>query len=150
MDNYIALSWVNNPEAKELFDFSNPFLKLPDRRILGGDILKQVVADADKAMETALKEDPVGKPYVWKAVDITSKCKNNAAVINKTEAMLTELKNKEITICAIITDSTSAYAAVWYCIFLLFDLIYLSITEMSGVGSRKCVVYGLLCDSLHR
>ncbi|PKC50506.1 hypothetical protein RhiirA1_486165, partial [Rhizophagus irregularis] len=55
-----ALSWVNNPEAKELFDFLNPFLKLPDRRVLGGDILKQVVADADKAMETALKEDPVG------------------------------------------------------------------------------------------
>ncbi|CAB4429163.1 unnamed protein product [Rhizophagus irregularis] len=30
-----ALSWVNNPEAKELFDFLNPFLKLPDRRVLG-------------------------------------------------------------------------------------------------------------------
>jgi hypothetical protein len=55
-----ALSWVNKPEAKELFDFLNPFLKLPDRRVLGGDILKQVVADSDKAMETAIKEDPVG------------------------------------------------------------------------------------------
>jgi hypothetical protein len=43
-----------------LFDFLNPFLKLPDRRVLEGDILKQVVGDADKAMETALKEDPVG------------------------------------------------------------------------------------------
>ncbi|PKB92255.1 hypothetical protein RhiirA5_387829, partial [Rhizophagus irregularis] len=131
-----ALSWVNNPEAKELFDFLNPFLKLPDRRVLGGDILKQVVADADKAMETALKENPVGvtltfdgwtnvkneqlletvilssegKPYVWKAVDITSERENNAAVIKKTEAMLTELKNKEITVCAIVTDSASAYA----------------------------------------
>ncbi|PKK56880.1 hypothetical protein RhiirC2_799116, partial [Rhizophagus irregularis] len=52
-----------------------------------------------------------GKPYVWKAVDITSERKNNAAVINKTEAMLTELKNKEITVCAIVTDSASAYAA---------------------------------------
>ncbi|CAB5200211.1 unnamed protein product [Rhizophagus irregularis] len=148
-----ALSWVNNPEAKELFDFLNPFLKLPDRRVLGGDILKQVVADADKAMETALKENPVGvtltfdgwtnvkneqlletvilssegKPYVWKAVDITSERENNAAVINKTEAMLTELKNKEITVCAIVTDSASAYATARYCIFLLFDLIYLNI-----------------------
>jgi hypothetical protein len=26
----------------------------------------------------------------------------------------------------------------------------LSAIEMSGVGSRRCVVYGLLCDSLHR
>jgi hypothetical protein len=55
-----ALSWVNNPEAKELFDFLNPFLKLPDRRVLRGDILKQVVGDADKSMETALKENPIG------------------------------------------------------------------------------------------
>ncbi|PKB99067.1 hypothetical protein RhiirA5_462768, partial [Rhizophagus irregularis] len=62
-------------------------------------------------MEIALKEDPVGKPYVWKAVDITSERENNAAVINKTEAILTELKNKEITVCAIVTDSASAYAA---------------------------------------
>ncbi|UZO28283.1 uncharacterized protein OCT59_021816 [Rhizophagus irregularis] len=134
-----ALSW---PEAKELFDFLNPFLKLPDHHVLGGDILKQVVTDADKAMETALKEDPVGvtltfdgwtnvkneqllgtvilssegKPYVRKAVDITSERENNAAVINKTEAMLTELKNKEITVCAIVTDSASAYAAAQYSI----------------------------------
>ncbi|CAB5374753.1 unnamed protein product [Rhizophagus irregularis] len=56
MDNYI----VNKPEAKKLFDFLNPFLKLPDRHVLGGDILKQVVADSDKAMETAIKENPVG------------------------------------------------------------------------------------------
>ncbi|PKK56884.1 hypothetical protein RhiirC2_799106 [Rhizophagus irregularis] len=58
-------------------------------------------------METALKEDP-------KAVNITSKHENNAAIINKTEAILTELKNKEITVCAIVTDSASAYAAARY------------------------------------
>ncbi|CAB4422701.1 unnamed protein product [Rhizophagus irregularis] len=104
-----ALSWVNKPEAKELFDFLNPFLKLPDRRVLGGDILKQVVADSDKAMETAIKEDPVA--YVWKAVDISSERENYTAVIEKTEAMLTELRNKEITVCAIVTDSASAYVA---------------------------------------
>ncbi|GES98661.1 hypothetical protein GLOIN_2v1885672 [Rhizophagus clarus] len=46
--------------SKELFNFLNLFLKLPDRHVLGGDVLKQVVDDADKAMETALKEDPVG------------------------------------------------------------------------------------------
>ncbi|PKC57070.1 hypothetical protein RhiirA1_473067 [Rhizophagus irregularis] len=78
-------------------------------------------------MEIALKEDPTnvkneqllgtvilsseGKPFVWKIVDITSEHENNTAVINKTEAILTELKNKEITVCAIVTDSASAYAA---------------------------------------
>ncbi|PKK62158.1 hypothetical protein RhiirC2_717910 [Rhizophagus irregularis] len=116
-----ALSWVNNPEAKELFDFLNPFIKLPDRCILGGDILKQVVSEADKVMQTTLKEDPVGitmtfdgwtnvkneqllgtvlisfegRPYVWKAVDISAERENFTAVIDKTEAMLTEFKKKE-------------------------------------------------------
>jgi hypothetical protein len=37
-----ALSWVNKPEAKQLFDFLNPFLKLPDRRLLGGKILNKL------------------------------------------------------------------------------------------------------------
>jgi len=55
-----ALSWVNKPEAKDLFNFLNPFLKLSDRHVLGGDILKEVVTEVDNAMEIALKEDPVG------------------------------------------------------------------------------------------
>ena len=63
-----------------------------------------------------------GKPYVWKAVDISSEWENHVAVMNKTETMLTELKNKEITICAIVTDSASAYAAARYCTF--YYLIY--------------------------
>ncbi|CAB4424904.1 unnamed protein product [Rhizophagus irregularis] len=114
-----ALSWVNKPEAKELFEFLNPFLKLPDRRVLGGDILNKVVSELDDAMEIALKEDPVGvtltfdegKPYVWKAVDISSERENYVGVMNKTEKMLEDLKKKEITVCAIVTDSASAYAA---------------------------------------
>ena len=135
-----ALSWVNKPEAKELFEFLNPFLKLPDRRVLGGEILKGVIAEVDNAMETALKEDPVGitltfdgwtnvnneqllgtvlltsegRPYVWKAVDISSERENYTAVINKTESMLEDLKKKNITVCAIVTDSASAYAAARY------------------------------------
>ena len=135
-----ALSWVNNPEAIELFKFLNPLIKLPDRRILGGDILKQTVADADKVMEITLKEDPVGvtmtfdrwtnvkneqllgtvllasdgKPYVWKAVDISIERENYTAVIDKTETMLTELRKKGVTVCAVVTDSASAYAAARY------------------------------------
>jgi hypothetical protein len=145
-----ALSWVNKPEAKELFEFLNPFLKLPDRRVLGGDILSKVVTELDDAMETALKEDPVGvtltfdgwtnvnneqllgtvlltsegKPYVWKAVDISSERENYIGVMNKTETMLGDLKNKGITVCAIVTDSASSYAAARYDnLFISFNLL---------------------------
>ncbi len=135
-----ALSWVNKPEAKDLFNFLNPFLKLPDRRVLGSDILKEVVAEADNAMKIALKEDSVdipltfdrwtnvnneqllgtvlltleGRPYVWKAVDVSSERENYTEVIKKIETMIEDLKKKEITVYAIVTDSASAYVAAWY------------------------------------
>jgi hypothetical protein len=132
-----ALSWVKNSEAKELFNFLNPLIKLPDRRELGGKILTKAVEKADDIMDIALKEDQVGvtltfdgwtnvkneqllgavlitsegRPYVWKAVDISVERENYIKVMEKVESMLTELKKKEITVCAIVTDSAGAYAA---------------------------------------
>ena len=141
-----ALSWVNKPEAKELFNFLNPFLKLPDRRELGGKILTKAVEKTDDAMDIALKEDQVGvtltfdgwtnvkneqllgavlitsegRPYVWKAVDISIERENHIKVIEKVESMLTELEKKKITVCAIVTDSASAYAAARYDEFIYY------------------------------
>jgi hypothetical protein len=131
------LHWVNNPEAKELFEFLNPFLKLPDRKTLGGDILNDAVSEGDNAMEIALKEDPIGvtltfdgwtnvknekllgvvimtsegRPYVWKAADISSERETHLEVMEKTTAMITELEAKNINVCAVVTDSAGAYAA---------------------------------------
>lgn len=132
-----ALQWVNKPEARELFEFLNPFLKLPDRRSLGGEILKDAVAEGDKAMEIALKEDQIGvtltfdgwtnvrneqllgvvimtsegRPYVWKAVDISLDRETHVEVMEKTETMISDLKSKGVNVCAVVTDSASAYAA---------------------------------------
>ncbi len=54
-----------------------------------------------------------GRPYVWKAVDISSERENHVKVIKKTESMLIELKTKEITICAVVTDSAGSDASRW-------------------------------------
>ena len=54
------MQWVNKPEAKELFKFLNPFLKLPDRRSFGEEILKDTVFEGDKVIEIALKKDQIG------------------------------------------------------------------------------------------
>src|SRR6266496_5163593 len=117
-----ALSWVNNPEAKELFNFLNPHLKLPDRCELEGNILTKAVEKTDDAMNIALKEDPVGvtltfdgwtnvkneqllgavlitsegRPYVWKAVDISIERENHIKVIEKVESILTELEKRKL------------------------------------------------------
>ncbi|GBC44373.2 ribonuclease H-like domain-containing protein [Rhizophagus irregularis DAOM 181602=DAOM 197198] len=102
LDNFIvrslwALHWVNNPKAKELFEFLT-----------------------DDAMEIALREDPVniiltfdgwmnvkseqllgvvlmtseGRPFVWKAADISSERETHLEVMEKTEAMIADLEKK--------------------------------------------------------
>ena len=130
------MHWVNNPEARELFEFLNPFLKLSDHKILSGEILTNAVSEGDNTMEMALKEDPVGitltfdgwtnvkseqllgvvimtsegRPYVWKATDISSERETHVEVMEKTKAMITELEGKGINVCAVVTDSAGAYA----------------------------------------
>ncbi|GBC09020.1 hypothetical protein RclHR1_08550006 [Rhizophagus clarus] len=92
MDNYI------------LFNFLNLFLKLPDRHVLGGDVLKQVVDDADKAMETALKEDPVGITLTF---DEWTNIKNEQLLGT---VLLSSEGKPYITIYAIVIDSAPVYA----------------------------------------
>jgi len=120
-----------------LFEFLNSFLKLPNRRSLSKEILKDAVSEEDKAIEIALKEDQIGitltfdrwtnvrneqlldvvimisegRSYVWKAVDISLEREMHVKVMEKTEAMISDLKSKGINICTIVIDSVSAYAA---------------------------------------
>ncbi|GBC05737.1 hypothetical protein RclHR1_00640025 [Rhizophagus clarus] len=52
-----------------------------------------------------------GRPYIWKAVDISLERKTHVEVMEKTEAMISDLNSKGVNICAIVTDSASAYVA---------------------------------------
>ena len=53
----LPLHWINKPKTEELFNFLNPFLKLPDRRTFSDRILKEAVNESDKAMLKVLQED---------------------------------------------------------------------------------------------
>jgi Protein of unknown function (DUF 659) len=138
-----ALHWINKPEAKELFQFLNPYLILPDRRLLGGRILSDAVKDSNDTMVKVFQEDSVGvtltfdgwtnvrneqllgvviitsegRPYVWKATDISSERETHVEVMEKTKEMYSELNNNRITVCAIVTDSAPPYAASRYFFF---------------------------------
>ena len=96
-------------------------------------------------MQKALYEDPVGvtltfdgwtnvkneqllgiiiltskrKPYIWKVVDISLEKEIHIEVIKKTEDIISELKNKEINVCAVVTDSAGTYAAARYIFYVL-------------------------------
>lgn len=132
-----AFNWINKPEAHELFDFLNPLINLPDRRTLGGPILDTAVSIYDNEMYEALREDNIGttltfdgwtnvnneqlmgvmiitsggKPYTWKAVDVSVERESYINVMEKTKGMIDELKNLNIKINAIVTDSAGPYAA---------------------------------------
>lgn len=138
-----ALKWVNSPEAKDLFQFLNPQIKLPDRRVLGGRILNAAVSERDKTMHNDLCQDALGvtltfdgwtnvkneqlfgvmvitsggKPHVWKATDISTERESYIEVMNKTRTMIDELKNIEVKVLAVVTDSAAPYAAARYNFF---------------------------------
>ena len=135
-----AFHWVNKPEAEELFNFLNPHLKLPDRRLLAGSILTDTVKDSNILTLKTLQEDQIGvtltfdgwtnvrnehllgiviltsegRPYVWKATDISSEHETHVEVMEKTKEMIKELNNSNIKVIAVVTDSAGPYAASRY------------------------------------
>ncbi|RHZ58763.1 hypothetical protein Glove_368g25 [Diversispora epigaea] len=133
-----ALSWVNNPEVIELFKFLNLLIKLPDRKILSNKILHKAVTDFNNIMIEKLESDKIGiilsfdgwinvyeqelmgtiimssngQLYIWKAMDISDKRHKTDDIIAKTEEIITDIKELNLTILAIVTDSVLAYNAV--------------------------------------
>ncbi|RHZ81561.1 hypothetical protein Glove_118g2 [Diversispora epigaea] len=132
-----ALSWVNNPEVIELFKFLNPLIKLPNRKTLSDKILHEAVTDLNNTMIEKLESDRIGitlsfdgwinvreqelmgtiimssdgQPYVWKAIDVSGERHKTDDVIAKTEEMITEIRELNLVILAIVTDSAPAYNA---------------------------------------
>ncbi|CAG8766154.1 22547_t:CDS:2, partial [Cetraspora pellucida] len=103
----------NQPEAKELFEFLNPHLKLPDRRALSRKILEAAAAEEDNEMYDALRVMIItsgGRPYVWKVTDISLEKETHIKVMDKTNAMINELKSINTEVSAIVTDSARPYA----------------------------------------
>ena len=65
-----------------------------------------------------------GKPYVWKATDISIERESHIEVMEKTKIMIDELKNMEVKVSAVVTDSAGPYAASRYFCLILFVLVY--------------------------
>ncbi|CAG8849633.1 10870_t:CDS:1, partial [Racocetra persica] len=108
----------NKPKAKEPFEFLNPHLKLSERQTLNRKVLDATIAEENEAMYDALCKNKIdiiltfdrwtnvnnkqllevmiitseGKPYVWKATDISLERESHIKVIEKTNTMINELK----------------------------------------------------------
>ncbi|CAG8788557.1 13700_t:CDS:2, partial [Racocetra persica] len=97
--------------AKELFEFLNSHLKLSECWILSGKFLDAAIAEENEAMYNTLCKDKIGKPYVWKATDISLERESHIKVIEKTNAIINKLKSMNIKVSAVVTDSARPYAA---------------------------------------
>ncbi|RHZ73615.1 hypothetical protein Glove_230g119 [Diversispora epigaea] len=130
-----ALSWVNNSEVIELFKFLNSLIKLSNRKTLSDKILHEAVTDLNNTMIEKLESDRIGitlsfdgwinvceqelmgtiimsfdgQPYVWKAMDVSGERHKTDDVIAKTEEMITDIRELNLVILAIVTDSAPAY-----------------------------------------
>ncbi|RHZ76849.1 hypothetical protein Glove_188g5 [Diversispora epigaea] len=118
MDNYI----VRPLSTADMKKFYTLLLRLS----LSCSILSKTVKDSNNTMLKTLQEDQIGvtltfdgtviltfegRPYVWKATDISSEHEIHIEVIEKTKELINELNNNKITVIAIVTDSASPYAA---------------------------------------
>jgi len=137
VSNGLPFTFVENEETIAIFQFIAPGIKLPKRKAISGRVLKKSsealqeniikVAKDDQDGVTAtfdgwtnVKTEQLlgvvimtseGRPYVWKAADISSERETHVEIMEKTEAMITELEEKSINVCAVVTDSAGAYAA---------------------------------------
>ncbi len=85
-----------------------------------------------------------GRPFIWKAIDISLERETHVEVMKKTEAMISELQNKEINVCAIVTDSADAYAAARYIFFIL--IIFNFNNNFLLINKIKFIIYKNLDD----
>ncbi|CAG8768481.1 11576_t:CDS:2, partial [Dentiscutata erythropus] len=119
LDNYVIR--LLSKQDKETFEILLLRLTLPDHRILGEQILNAAVSKQNETMLNELCQDKIviilsfdgwtnvkneqllgimittseGNLHVWKAIDISLKRKLYIEVIEKTKAMINELKNME-------------------------------------------------------
>jgi hypothetical protein len=60
ISNGWSFRWVENEDSQEMFNFLNPTLRLPHRKRLGGQILKDASKDIIKSIEKKAKADSIG------------------------------------------------------------------------------------------
>lgn len=137
VSNGLPFSFVENEETKALFEFVAPGLTLPNRKAIGGRILKSTaeslqqdivkLAANDKDGVTAtfdgwtnVKTEQLwgivfitskGQPLVWGAHEISSERSRTADVIRHIEEMMEDAKEKNVNIKAFVSDSAGEYAA---------------------------------------
>ncbi len=121
----------------DLFEFLNPHLVLPGRKVLSNHILRDETESLDELRNEKLSNDKIGvilafdgwknilnqhifgalfitssdEILIWKASDISSERERMIEIIPKIEGLIKDAKdNLDAKVIAIISDSAVAYA----------------------------------------
>ncbi|EXX51988.1 hypothetical protein RirG_257090 [Rhizophagus irregularis DAOM 197198w] len=137
ISNGWAFQWVENQKTIKFFNFISPLLKLPNRKTLADELLKNSAERVQNNIEAAAKDDKYGvsisldgwknvveqnilglvitrsdgQVLIWKAKDISRDCGNTDAAVRHINAFLNETQAKNIKINTVITDSAFFYNA---------------------------------------
>lgn len=132
-----SFRWIDNPAVVELFKWLNPMLELPDRKQLGGRILKKTTKSLSETILNDAINDDLGimlafdgwknvarqnllgsvlftsenNMIIWKVEDISGKRCTGDIIIDETKKSFEELEKQKIKINGLITDSASENAA---------------------------------------
>ena len=120
----------------DLFEFLNPHLILPGRKVLSNHILNNETESIDQLRDEKLSNDQIGvmlafdgwknvlnqhifgslfitssgKILIWKALDISSERERMIEIIPKIENLIKDADDLSAKVIAIISDSAAAYA----------------------------------------
>ena len=135
--NGFLFQWIENQATLDLFEFLNPHLVLPERKVLSNHILRDETESLDELRNEKLSNDKIGvtlafdgwknilnqhifgalfitssgEILIWKASDISSERERMIEIIPKIEGLIKDAKdNLDAKVIAIISDSTAAYA----------------------------------------
>jgi hypothetical protein len=137
VSNGFSFRWIENQATLDLFEFLNPNLILPGRKVLSNRILSDETKSLDLLRNEKLNNDKVGvtlafdgwknvlnqhifgalfitssgEILIWKASDVSNERERMIEIIPKIEDLIKDARdNLGAKVIAIISDSAAAYA----------------------------------------
>ncbi|GBC10038.1 hypothetical protein RclHR1_00930016 [Rhizophagus clarus] len=148
----LAFQWIKDPAVKSLFNWLNPMITLPSRKVLSGRILKDATDKVSTKLLDNAKDDlfgvilafdgwknmvrqhifgiilitSTGKMIIWKAINCDGNRGTANEIIQITQQLFAELNQENIKVNGLVTDSVSENASARKQLQLLYrDKLFL-------------------------
>lgn len=137
VSNGLPFTFLENEDTQAVFNFILPNINLPNRKAIGGRVLKKSAKTLKNNIKNIAKRDidgvtatfdgwtnvkaehiwgvvlitTQGQPLIWGAYDISGKASRTENVIQHIKNLMLETNKERINIKAFISDSAGEYTA---------------------------------------